>query len=52
VVCPVEECIALRPLTEGVTPRTGVKVGGHRTWLERPNNPGAKPTERALEPAE
>jgi dihydropyrimidine dehydrogenase (NAD+) subunit PreA len=53
VVCPVEGCITLRPLTEGVDPRTGIAVGGHRTWLEHPNNPGAvKPVERALEPAE
>jgi dihydropyrimidine dehydrogenase (NAD+) subunit PreA len=52
VVCPVEECITLRPLTEGVDPRTGRAVGGHRTWLEHPNNPGAKPAERVMEPAE
>ena len=52
VVCPVEGCITLVPLTEGVDPRTGVKVGGYRTWLEHPNNPAAKPAERALEPAE
>jgi len=49
---PEEECITLVPLTAGVDPRTGVPVGGHRTWLEHPNNPGAKPAERALEPAE
>ena len=52
VVCPVEGCITLQPLTAGVDPRTGVRVGGHRTWLEHPNNPMAKPAERALEPAE
>jgi dihydropyrimidine dehydrogenase (NAD+) subunit PreA len=27
------------PLTAGVDPRTGVPVGGHRTWMEHPNNP-------------
>ena len=51
-LCQVEERITLVPLTEGIDPRTGMKVGGHRTWLEHPNNPGAKPAERALEPAE
>ena len=48
----MEECITLVPVTEGVDPRTGRAVGGHRTWLEHPNNPGAKSTERAMEPAE
>jgi len=38
VVCPVENCITLVPLTAGVDPRTGA-VGGHRTWMEHPNNP-------------
>jgi dihydropyrimidine dehydrogenase (NAD+) subunit PreA len=54
VVCPVEGCITLRPLTEGVDPRTGIAAGGHRTWLEHPNNPAAvatKPAERVLAPA-
>jgi dihydropyrimidine dehydrogenase (NAD+) subunit PreA len=41
IVCPVEDCITLVPLREGVDPRTGVAVGGHRTWMEHPNNPGA-----------
>jgi len=40
IVCPVEDCITLVPLTEGVDPRTGTPVGGHRTWMEHPNNPG------------
>jgi dihydropyrimidine dehydrogenase (NAD+) subunit PreA len=57
VVCPVEGCITLRPLTEGVDPRTGIPAGGHRTWLEHPNNPAAAVAvaateQRALEPAE
>jgi dihydropyrimidine dehydrogenase (NAD+) subunit PreA len=41
VVCPVENCVTLVPLTAGVDPRTGVAVGGHRTWMEHPNNPAA-----------
>jgi dihydropyrimidine dehydrogenase (NAD+) subunit PreA len=48
VVCPVEGCITLRPLTEGVDPRTGIAVGGRRTWLAAV----VRPVERALEPAE
>jgi len=39
VVCPVENCVTLVPLIAGVDPRTGVPVGGHRTWMEHPNNP-------------
>jgi dihydropyrimidine dehydrogenase (NAD+) subunit PreA len=39
VVCPVENCITLNQLTEGIDPRTGSSVGGHRTWMEHPNNP-------------
>ncbi|NLH81983.1 MAG: NAD-dependent dihydropyrimidine dehydrogenase subunit PreA [Phyllobacteriaceae bacterium] len=39
-VCPVAGCISLDPLPEGaVDPRTGLTVGGKRTWLEHPNNP-------------
>lgn len=48
VVCPVEDCITLSPVTAGVDPRTGLPVGGHRTWKEHPNNPAA----RVAEPAE
>ncbi len=39
VVCPVENCITLHQLTEGIDPRTGSSVGGHRTWMEHPSNP-------------
>ena len=39
VVCPVENCITLVALTEGRDPRTGSELGGHRTWMEHPNNP-------------
>ena len=43
VVCPIENCITMVPLAEGeIDRRTGLKVGGHRTWLEHPNNPLAK----------
>jgi dihydropyrimidine dehydrogenase (NAD+) subunit PreA len=43
VVCPVENCITLSPLPAGaVDPRTGLTVGGHRTWKEHPNNPMAR----------
>jgi dihydropyrimidine dehydrogenase (NAD+) subunit PreA len=45
IVCPVEDCITLVPLTEGVDPRTGTPVGGHRTWMEHPNNPGVAAAE-------
>jgi len=39
VVCPIENCITLEPVTSGVDKRTGRPVGGHRTWKEHPNNP-------------
>ncbi len=43
VVCPVENCITMVPLAEGeIDRRTGLKVGGHRTWVDHPNNPNAK----------
>ncbi len=41
-VCPVAGCISLDPLPEGaIDLRTGLAVGGHRSWLEHPNNPMA-----------
>jgi dihydropyrimidine dehydrogenase (NAD+) subunit PreA len=43
VVCPVENCITMVPLKDGqMDKRTGIKVGGERTWMEHPNNPTAK----------
>ncbi|MCA3630105.1 MAG: NAD-dependent dihydropyrimidine dehydrogenase subunit PreA, partial [Methylobacterium sp.] len=43
VVCPVENCITMVPLAEGeIDRRTGIKVGGHRSWIEHPNNPNAQ----------
>lgn len=54
VVCPVDNCITMEPLQAGaVDKRTGHVVGGHRTWMEHPNNPMAvNPREAAVEPAE
>ena len=41
-VCPVDACISMVPMSAGaVDPRTGLVVGGDRTWKEHPNNPGA-----------
>ena len=41
-VCPVDSCITMAPMAAGaVDPRTGMVVGGSRTWKEHPNNPGA-----------
>lgn len=43
VVCPVENCITMVPLKDGeLDRRTGLPVGGERTWMEHPNNPMAK----------
>lgn len=42
VVCPVENCITMVELADGeFDQRTGIRVGGHRTWTEHPNNPAA-----------
>jgi dihydropyrimidine dehydrogenase (NAD+) subunit PreA len=42
-VCPVENCITMVQLTEGVDPHTGAPATGHMNWTEHPNNPLAKP---------
>jgi dihydropyrimidine dehydrogenase (NAD+) subunit PreA len=56
VVCPVENCISMVELKDGeLDRRTGLKVGGERSWMEHPNNPMAKATRSAkyqLEPGE
>jgi dihydropyrimidine dehydrogenase (NAD+) subunit PreA len=55
VVCPVDACITLRELAPGeVDRRTGQTVGGHRTWMEHPNNPMAVSPRgpKVAEPAE
>jgi len=39
-VCPIENCITMKPLTEGVDPRTGLEVNPeHGDWTTQPNNP-------------
>ena len=41
-VCPVEGCITLERLTEGVDPRTGAAVDTrYANWTTHPNNPQA-----------
>ncbi|OYX45381.1 MAG: dihydropyrimidine dehydrogenase subunit B [Rhodobacterales bacterium 32-67-9] len=41
-VCPVENCITMRPLAKGeVDPRTGKTVGDYANWTTHPNNPMA-----------
>ncbi|MCB2111259.1 MAG: NAD-dependent dihydropyrimidine dehydrogenase subunit PreA, partial [Rhodobacteraceae bacterium] len=41
-VCPVDNCITMRPLKKGETdPRTGRKVGDYANWTTHPNNPMA-----------
>jgi dihydropyrimidine dehydrogenase (NAD+) subunit PreA len=43
VVCPIEDCITMLPLKDGqIDTRTGLKVGGERSWMEHPNNPNAQ----------
>jgi dihydropyrimidine dehydrogenase (NAD+) subunit PreA len=39
-VCPIENCITMKPMTEGVDPRTGLEVNPeHADWRTHPNNP-------------
>ncbi|MDH3233801.1 MAG: NAD-dependent dihydropyrimidine dehydrogenase subunit PreA [Alphaproteobacteria bacterium] len=41
-VCPVENCITLEQLTEGVDPRTGTPIDpAYANWTTHPNNPQA-----------
>ncbi|TBW36640.1 NAD-dependent dihydropyrimidine dehydrogenase subunit PreA [Siculibacillus lacustris] len=53
-VCPVPNCISMDPLPAGaIDLRTGLVVGGKRTWLDHPNNPMAvHPRPHANAPAE
>jgi dihydropyrimidine dehydrogenase (NAD+) subunit PreA len=46
-VCPVENCITMVQLTEGVDPHTGAPATGYRNWTQHPNNPMAKIAEPA-----
>jgi dihydropyrimidine dehydrogenase (NAD+) subunit PreA len=42
-VCPVEGCITMRRLTDGVDPRTGQPISNEkRDWTTHPNNPMRK----------
>jgi len=42
-VCPIENCIAMEELTEGIDPRTGRPIDrGYANWTTHPNNPAAK----------
>ncbi len=39
-VCPIEDCITMKPLTEGIDPRTGLDVNPeHADWRTHLNNP-------------
>jgi dihydropyrimidine dehydrogenase (NAD+) subunit PreA len=42
-VCPVENCITMRPMTGGVDPRTGRAITREKAdWTTHPNNPGRR----------
>ncbi|MGE0004398.1 MAG: NAD-dependent dihydropyrimidine dehydrogenase subunit PreA [Parvibaculaceae bacterium] len=42
-VCPVEDCITMVRLTDGIDPRTGRKIDpGYANWTTHPNNPASK----------
>jgi dihydropyrimidine dehydrogenase (NAD+) subunit PreA len=42
-VCPVENCITMRPMTQGVDPRTGRAITHEKAdWTTHPNNPGRR----------
>ena len=39
-VCPVDNCITMERLTEGIDPRTGRQINpAYANWTEHPNNP-------------
>ncbi len=39
-VCPIEDCITMKQMTEGVDPRTGQEINPeHGDWTSHPNNP-------------
>ncbi|MHA1553577.1 MAG: NAD-dependent dihydropyrimidine dehydrogenase subunit PreA [Alphaproteobacteria bacterium] len=46
-VCPVEDCITMERLVEGVDPQSGAPATGYRNWKQHPSNPM-----RITEPAE
>jgi dihydropyrimidine dehydrogenase (NAD+) subunit PreA len=42
-VCPVENCITMVQMKEGVDPRTGRPISNrYANWTTHPNNPNAK----------
>jgi dihydropyrimidine dehydrogenase (NAD+) subunit PreA len=42
-VCPVQDCITMVRLTDGVDPRTGKKIDPrYANWTTHPNNPASK----------
>ena len=42
-VCPVDSCITMRQLTDGLDPRTGQPIAAKRAdWTTHPNNPMRK----------
>jgi dihydropyrimidine dehydrogenase (NAD+) subunit PreA len=42
-VCPVENCITMVQMTEGVDPRTGRRIDpAYANWTTHPNNPNAR----------
>jgi dihydropyrimidine dehydrogenase (NAD+) subunit PreA len=42
-VCPVIDCITMRPMTSGIDPRTGRAITSVKAdWTTHPNNPGRK----------
>ncbi len=42
-VCPVEDCIEMVQMTEGVDPRTGKPISNeYANWTTHPNNPSAE----------
>ena len=44
-VCPVENCITMRPMTSGTDPRTGRAITREKAdWTTHPNNPGRRQT--------
>ena len=46
-VCPVEDCITMEQLTEGLDPHTGAPATGYLAWTDHPSNPAClvKPRE-------
>ena len=43
VACPVENCITMVQMTEGVDPRTGRQIDpNYANWTTHPNNPNAR----------